>query len=291
MIVLGLGNSCLDTLLELDHLPRAGGKARVLRHGAQPGGQDAGAMVGCARLGLQARFVLRTGDDAAGERQRTALTAEGLDLRWAKVVPGAASAQAIILTAQGSGERIVLYWTPPELEVRAEEMEAAMFEGVAALFLDGKDGGACLQAAAMARERGLPVVADLDCRYPHTPTLLPEIGHLIVPEEFAAQGLPPARAGQTVVVTRGAAGAEAWTADGPRIAAPAFPVNAVDTTGAGDAFHAGYLVALLEGRRLAERLAFANATAALACTAWGAQAGLPRRAPVEALLQTAVPLA
>ncbi len=290
MIILGLGNSCLDTLLELDHLPQAGGKARLLRKCEQPGGQAAGAMVGCARLGLRPRFLLRTGDDLAGERQRAALAAEGLDLRWARVAPGAASAQAIILTAQRAGERIVIWRTPPELAVHADEIEPAMFDGVAALYFDGRDGAACRRAAEMARARGLPVIADLDCWYPHTPALLAWVDHLIVPEEFAAAGLPHPEPGQTIVVTRGARGAEAWTADGPRTAAPAFPVAAVDATGAGDAFHAGYIVALLEGWPLPERLAFANAAAALACTAWGAQAGLPRRAQVEALLHQAVPL-
>jgi sulfofructose kinase len=297
VIVLGLGNSCLDTLLALDHMPRPGGKARVLRRSEQTGGQVAGAMVACRRLGLEARFVLRTGDDAAGERQRAALAAEGIDLRWAKTIAATPSAEAIILTAHACSERVVLWRTPAELAVSAEEIETAMFAGVAALFLDGKDGPACLQAAAMARERGIPVVADLDCHYSHTPALLPWIDHLIVPEEFAAEWLPrhklaePPGAGQTIVVTRGSQGAEAWTPAGANVHSPAFAIAAVDTTGAGDAFHAGYVAALLEGRNLAERLAFANATAALACRAWGAQAGLPRRAEVEALLREAMPLA
>jgi sugar/nucleoside kinase (ribokinase family) len=147
-----------------------------------------------------------------------------------------------------------------------------MLDGAAAVFFDGRDGAACLQLAQWARARRLPIVADLDQIYPHTAALLPWIDHLVSPAEFPLVRQAPC---PTVVITRGAEGAEAWEQGHAPVCAPAFPAAVVDTTGAGDAFHAGYLYALLQGWPLIERLRFANATAACACEALGAQAGLP----------------
>ena len=98
----------------------------------------------------------------------------------------------------------------------------------------------------------------------------------------AARALRSRGAG-TVIVTLGAQGALACTADG-LVRAPALPVAVVDTTAAGDAFNAGLAVALGEARALADALRFASAAAALACTRRGAQPSLPRRDQVETLL-------
>jgi sulfofructose kinase len=239
--------------------------------------------VGCARLGLHTLFLLRTGDDEAGELQRAALAAAGVDLRHARAVPGAASAHAFILLDH-RGERSVLWQTPAALAVRPEEIAPELLDGVDAVFLDGMDGAASLRLAQLARQRGIPALADLDRVYPHTEPLLPWLDHVIVPESFP---LRPERA--TWVVTQGARGATAYPPGQAPLPSPAFPVTVVDTTGAGDAFHAGYTFALLRGDALPERLRFANAAAALACTALGAQAALPRLDQVEALLQKALP--
>ncbi|HUX66030.1 MAG TPA: PfkB family carbohydrate kinase [Terriglobales bacterium] len=280
MLVLGMGNACLDTQLTLERLPAPGGKAPVLEQRQLAGGQIAGALVGCRRLGLEARFLLRCGDDEAGRRLRAALAAEDLDLAPGRVLAGVPTASAWILR-DSSGERIVLWSTDPRLAVEPDEITPALFDGVAALLFDGRDGPACLRAARLARARGIPVVGDLDCHYAHTPELLPWIDHLVVPESFAP---PPPLARRVVVVTRGERGATGWEQGGEAIASPAFAVPVADTTGAGDAFHAGYIYALLQGWDLAQRLRFANAAAALACGAAGALAGLPRRPQVEALL-------
>ncbi len=98
----------------------------------------------------------------------------------------------------------------------------------------------------------------------------------------AARALRSRGAG-TVIVTLGAQGALACTADG-LVRAPALPLAVVDTTAAGDAFNAGLAVALGEARALPDALRFASATAALACTRRGAQPSLPRRDQVETLL-------
>lgn len=285
MVVLGMGNACLDTLLRVEGWPQPGGKQAVGEPLCRVGGQVAGAMVGCVRLGLAAQMLLRTGDDAAGRRVWEELGAAGVGLKYARVVAGAATASATILR-DGGGERSVLWSTDVQLAVRPEEIVEEMLAGVDALLLDGRDGAACLRAAQRARARGIPVVGDLDEGYAHTAELLEWVDHLVAPESFA----PVQEAGNAVVVvTMGAQGARGRERGGGWVASPGFKVDVVDTTGAGDAFHAGYLYALLEGWGLRERLRFANATAALACTGVGALAGLPTRAQVEALLAAGAP--
>ena len=280
MLVLGMGNACLDTQLSLERLPGPGGKAPVVEQRHMVGGQIAGALVGCRRLGLEARFLLRSGDDDPGQRLRDELKAEGMGLAYSRVLAGVPTASAWILR-DSSGERIVLWSTDPRLAVQPDEVTPELFDGVAALLFDGRDGPACLRAARLARARNIPVIGDLDCHYPHTPELLPWIDHLVVPESFAP---PPPSPRHVVVVTRGAQGATGREHGGAAVESPAFAVPVTDTTGAGDAFHAGYIFALLQGWNLAERLRFAHAAAALACGAVGALAGLPRRRQVEALL-------
>lgn len=284
--VLGMGNACLDTVLELEAWPPAGEKA-ALRGPAlySTGGQVAGAMVGCVRLGLAARMLLRTGDDAAGARIRGDLASAGVDLSFARIVAGATSAMATI-GVDRKGERTVLWHTPAAMAVEAAEITPAMLEETSVVFFDGRDGPACMRAARLARERGIPVAADVDCLYPHSPALLAWVDHLVVPGALAEEVRRMAAPHATVVATRGAGGAIGWEAGGQGRESPAFPVTVVDSTGAGDAFHAGYLYGMVQGWPLAEKMRFANACGAWACTAWGALAALPRRQQVETLLES-----
>ncbi|HVB39461.1 MAG TPA: PfkB family carbohydrate kinase [Terriglobales bacterium] len=278
--ILGLGSACWDTLLEVHTLPGPGGKSELLSERGLPGGQVASVLVGCCRLGLAASMLLRTGDDPAGAHVRAALAAAGVDLTHGRIIAAAATATAYIVRDR-AGERAVIWRAPEAMAVASADVTPAMLDGVDALFFDGRDGGACLRLAQWARARSIPVIADLDCVYPHTAALLPWIDHLVSPAEFTLAAAAPC---PTVVITRGHDGAEGHEHGGERLHVPAFPAAVVDTTGAGDAFHAGYIFALLQGWPLPARLRFANATAACACAAVGAQAGLPTLRQVEARL-------
>lgn len=298
--VLGLGNSCVDHLLTVPRFPGPGGKLPVRDSRQQPGGQVATAMVACARLGLRTGICLRTGADAYGELQRRALAAAGVRLDYARMLPGVPSAVAYILVEESSGDRSVLWSTDPRLAVRPEELPAigrGPLAHLRAVYVDGKDPAAAGALAGDARAHGLPVISDIDAPDPACAAIIAGVTDFIGNEEFieaytgcgasleAGLRAIAAQGPRMVCATLGPRGALAF--DGERLwPVAAFPIRAVDTTGAGDAFRAGYVYALLAGWPLAARLDFASATAALTCTGPGAQSALPTLPQVLALLAT-----
>jgi sulfofructose kinase len=168
------------------------------------------------------------------------------------------------------------------------------------LHLDGYDAEAAYAAASWARAAGVPVVVDVDTRVGPVERLLAITDAVIVSHQFAreltgaaeaddALGRLAASTGAALVaITLGAAGAIAATAAGI-FRAPGYAVHAVDTTGAGDIFHAGFIYGLLRGWSLEDTLAFANATAALKCTQLGGRPGIPTVAAAAELMRPAPP--
>jgi sugar/nucleoside kinase (ribokinase family) len=163
------------------------------------------------------------------------------------------------------------------------------------LHVDGYDADAAYAAASAARAAGIPVVVDVDTGVEAVERLLAVTDAVILSREFAfaltrgvdAEAALATLAASTgaplVAVTLGADGVIARTAAGVRHA-PGFAVRAVDTTGAGDVFRAGFIHGLLHAWSLERTLAFANASAALKCTVLGGRPGIPTVAAAEALM-------
>jgi sulfofructose kinase len=160
--------------------------------------------------------------------------------------------------------------------------------------LDGQFMPAAIQAARWAREAGLQVCFDGNHPRPDLEELLPLVNWLVVAAPFpvAYTGLSHPEAArallalgpEVLVITQGERGCQVWTGD-DHFQAPGFAVQAVDTTGAGDAFHGGFIYGMLQGWNLRRVAAFANAVAALNCRTLGGRRGLPSLRQVEALYQ------
>lgn len=161
-----------------------------------------------------------------------------------------------------------------------------------ALHVDGHDTAAAAQAAQWAHEANIPVVADLDDLYAGYESLLPNIDFLItsrdIPERLTGgsdlhRSLPQVHqqySCRLTAATLGQEGVLAW--DGRQFHyAPAYRIDAVDTTGAGDTFHAGFIFGFLQGWPVQRQLEFACAAAALNCTSVGARGGIQRVAEIE----------
>ena len=295
--VVGVGLNATDTLIHLEEFPLCGSKVEYEREAFMPGGQVATAVVACQTWGLHTRYVGKLGDDDAARLHEEAFRRSGVEARLLQARE-TASARSLILVDR-HGERTVLCRRDERVMLQPEEMEREWVVRARALLVDGHDTAAATVAAQWAREAGVPVVADLDEAYPGVDALIENIDHLIVSRELperltgerhlhtALQVLARRYGCGLTAATLGPQGVLAW--DGERFHhAAAYRVEALDTTGAGDIFHAGYLYGLIQGWSLQRQLDFACAAAALNCTAEGARGGI---GPVESIedLMAAMP--
>jgi sugar/nucleoside kinase (ribokinase family) len=290
--LLGVGECSLDTRVLVEALPPPGGKGRVLEWRELPGGQVATAVLAAARLGLRVAYAGAIGDDARAEPVLAPLRCAGVDLSRVVRVAGAATRAALILVERGTGERTVLGQRDERLGEGRTELARLALGGARLLLLDATDLALATALAERARAEGVPVLLDLDAPAPGFERLLAQVDFPVVSRGFAEAaygGAEPALArlaalgARLPVVTLGAEGALAWSG-GRLLASPAFAVEVVDTTGAGDAFHGAFAWGLLQGLGTAELLRVANAAAAFACTGPGAQGALPDAGELRWLL-------
>ncbi|MEE9275941.1 MAG: PfkB family carbohydrate kinase [bacterium] len=293
----GIGLNSVDLLCEVDRYPAfntKGGLRNVVRQG---GGQAATAMAGLARLGMRTAFIGAVGDDAEGEFSLRSLREEGVNVEGVALQPGRASQFAVIIVQREGGEEErggrTIMWRR-EVELRPEEVREDIVKSARILHVDGHSLDAEVRAARWAREAGIPVSFDAERVLPGTEALVRLTDYLVASEGFPAAFTGAADSAEALrrihalgprvaAVSLGPRGALAF--DGERLYdSPGFAVDAVDTTGAGDAFHAGFLFGVLEGRDLPGALRFANAVAAMNCTRLGARAGLPSREEAESFL-------
>ena len=293
--LVGVGLNATDTLIPLGSFPARGSKVEYNNATVMPGGQAATTVIACQSWGLRTRYVGKLGDDDAGRLHRDAFARAGVDARLIEV-PGAASPQSLILV-DGGGERTVLCRRDERLLLQPADMERAWIARARALHVDGYETAAATTAARWARDVGIPVIADLDERYPGVEDLIENVDYLIVSRDFpsrltgennlerALRRIQTRFGCRLTAATLGPEGVLAW--DGRSFHwHPAYQVPVVDTTGAGDIFHAGFIYGLLKGWPLARQLDFACAAAALNCTASGARGGIQTADAVEKLMAT-----
>jgi sulfofructose kinase len=296
--VVGVGLNATDTVLIVPHFPAYAGKVPFEDEHLSPGGQVASALVACSRLGLRTKYIGTVGDDLRGRIQIESLQGTGINLDHVMVRPGCANQSAYIIIDRSTGERTVLWRRDDCLKILPDEITDDMICGARLLHIDGHDTPAVARAAGIARRHGIPVTVDVDTIYHGFERVLPNVDYLVASSEF-----PAAWTGETdpfkalaaiqeeygmrvAAMTLGAHGALACE-NGKFHYAPAFVVNCVDTTGAGDVFHGAFCYSVLQGMAMGEALEFSNAMAALNCTALGARGGIRGLDEVRALMARA----
>jgi sulfofructose kinase len=296
--VVGIGQNATDTLLLLSKFPAYAGKVPFESEILSPGGQVASAMVACARLGLRVKYIGTVGDDDRGRVQIQSLRESGMNLDDLIVRKDCPNQTAYILIDQTTGERTVLWQRSECLRLRPDEITPEKVRCARLLHIDGSDTPSVARAARIARENGVPVSLDIDTTYHGFEKVLPNVDYMIASSEFPVQWTDerdPFKALEMIqteygmrvaAMTLGAHGALARV-DGHFVYSPAYVVNCVDTTGAGDVFHGAVCYAVLKGMSVRDMLEFANAMAALNCTALGARGRIGTMHEARALMARA----
>jgi len=294
----GFGLNAVDHLIVVPEYPEFDTKMRLIEHKQSAGGQTATAMVALRRLGLQTAYAGRFGSDPEGLFGLETLKADGVNLDFAQVVEGARNQIAFITIDVRSGERTIVWDRDDRLAYTPEEAPVEFGSLGRVLHLDAHDPPACVRIAKAAKESGTIVSADIDNVYEGLPELLPLVDIMVGSKEFPRRvtGITDerealiemhARFGCAIVgMTIGAAGAVVYC-EGEFIESrgQVAPGGCRDTTGAGDAFHGGLLYGFLTGEDLETSLNFANAVAAMKCSALGARTALPTRAALQSFLK------
>lgn len=284
----GFGLNAVDHLIVVPAYPAFDTKVRFTEYEKSAGGQTASAMVALQRLGLKTAYAGRFGSDEDGRFGLRAIEYEGVNLDFAEVIDGSNNQIAFIVVESRSGERTIIWDRDERLSYRPDEAPLDLATRGRVLHIDAHDPPASAVMARAAHNSDAIVTADTDNIYEGLPDLLPLIDVLLTSAEFphrltgisderAALVELKARYGCAIVgTTLGTRGARIY-AEGQFIESPIFevPGGCRDTTGAGDAFHGGFIYGLLNGEDLDTCLRLGNAVAALKCRSLGARAALP----------------
>ncbi len=293
--VLGIGLNATDTLLLVKEFPPYAGKVAFEREMLSPGGQVATAIVSCARLGLRSKYIGTIGDDLRGDIQRQSLEGTGVDTSSLIVRQNCPNQTAYIVIDERTGERTVLWQRAECLRLRPGEIQAEDIAGARMLHIDGFDIDAAAHAAQLARQNKVPVSIDVDTIYPGFEAVLKYVDYLVAgsgwpakwtkeQDPFKALSKIQGEYGTRLAgMTLGELGSLALY-EGRWYYSPAFEVACADTTGAGDVYHGAFCYAMLAGMQMEKALEFANAAAAINCTAIGARGHIPELCEVQALI-------
>ena len=262
----------------------------------QGGGLTSTAIAAAARLGVRTEMWTRVGDDVNGRFVIEALAGEGVDVSQIRPVDSGQTPVCIVKVEPSSGERDFIFF--PGAGLAPDIPDLGRVDHSRCLLIDSHWPDAARAAAERAQSVGVPVITDVE----HPGEILERFAALtdvlVVPEQVGVgyqdsgdfldaarrlQEFGPSR----VVITLGDRGGV--FCDGARTGSyEAFPVEVVDSTGAGDVFHGAVAYGLCQDWGFDDVLRFAAAAAALNCRQLGGRAAMPTREEVEALLAASV---
>lgn len=292
--ILVVGYNAFDVIVPVSGFPLPDEKSEVSGMIFGGGGPGATAAVALVRLGATVKLITPLTDDVPGRLQRQELMAAGVDLSLSPSVSDRASPKAVILVDEAKAQRTI-FWSRgdvPQLEPRLAS--PSYLDDVDLLYTDGHEAEVSLRLAGLARERGMPVLMDAGSVRCGSAALVAACTDVVSSRGFApdltgcsdpADALRSLRdmGPSQVAMTFGGDGVLGLEND-RLVPVPAFAVPVKDTTGAGDAFHAGYAYARSVGLEFRACLEWGSAVAGLKCRDWGGRRGLPNLGEVQQLL-------
>lgn len=295
--IICVGHAALDHVYRIEAFPATPTKVRSLEHIESGGGMASNAAAAIGRLGAPVELWGHIGADDAGVKIRKFLEGEAVDVNCLKMYQGARSSTSAVIV-DGKGERLIVGERDHAMPMDAGWLPLDRIIGAGAVLSDLRWVEGTLATFTEARVRGITTMLDVDlgggdvvsqflCMADYAIFSGPAL------DDFAPGPSDEQRLGRVLTagaghagVTRGREGYSWASKDGTGGHQPAFRVDAVDTTGAGDAFHGGFAWALMQGCEQAECARIAAAVAALKCRRLGARSGLPTLAELKSFLAT-----
>jgi sugar/nucleoside kinase (ribokinase family) len=295
--ILCAGIIVLDEVFRVEEFPKADGKVQATGFFVVNGGCAANAAVAVARLGGRAALAGPmggpAGEDGNGDRVLKALAREQIDCSACQRVDGLATALSAIFIDAG-GDRTIVTYRDEKIAATLPRDAEAIVAAADAVLADNRYPDFVAPICQAARRRGLPVVIDADRPTVEHDPLFRIASHVIFSSECLRETTGIADLGEGLKRIAGETDAFLAVSNGPgdivyleagalrRL--PVFKIAAVDTLGAGDAFHGGFALALAEGQNEVAAMRFGAATAGIKCSRHGGSAGSPTRPEVEAFL-------
>jgi len=297
MQIVMLGSINLDETLQVPHLPAKGETLIVAGIQQAVGGKGANQAVAAVRGGGQVSFYGRVGDDPFGAQLKSQLQATGVDVAHLQTTPATSSGRAFIVVDHEGNNTISVISGANALVKASDVTDLDSADVVMATF--ETPIAATLAAFKQAKRRGATTILNPAPAMPEVPEALWTLSDYVIPNETETQiltGINPNdgaaltaaatwfinRGVKTVLITLGDRGVYYQVA-GQHGLIPAFKVQAVDTTAAGDTF-IGHLVAKLDWP-LPQAIEFASAASALAVQQVGAQPAIPTDTAVTSFLK------
>ena len=300
-----VGSSNTDMVIKADHLPSAGETIIGGTFFMNPGGKGANQAVAAARLGGNVTFIAKIGDDIFGRHSVQMFEEQKIDVSYILSDPEHPSGVALI-TVDKNAENCIVVASGSNASLSQNDLVAAIpaIEKADVLLVQLEIPLTTVEyVVAIAAKAGVRVILNPApaCQLPDS--LLRNVS-IITPNRREAEmisgikvtNLETAkqaaqiikdRGVETVIITLGTEGALILS-DGNFNEVPAFPVNAADTTAAGDVFNGALSVAISEGYNLPDATEFACRAAAISVTRLGAQSSAPNRSEVESFIRVAV---
>ena len=285
----------LDFVFQVDEMPREADKFRALDASIVNGGNAANSAIAVARLGGETMLAARIGDDIVADLVLAGLQREGIDTQLVRRFASHRSSFSSIYVDR-QGERQIMNFRDMSLSMEPGWLVDAIPDGLDAVMSETRWPAGAETAMRAARKQNIPGVMDVEAPVAGNEAALALSSHVAFSAtaarefsgertldqalRYAGKHLPG-----KVMVTDGSKGV--LVLEGEDIHTyPAFPVDAVDTLGAGDTWHGALALRLGEGAELTEAIRFSNAAAAIKCTRVGGSAGAPTRREVQNFLET-----
>jgi ribokinase len=275
----------LDYIGLINAFPDPDNKCEFTNLMIQGGGPVATALVALQRWGFNCALYGVAGNDAFGKMIVRDLETEGIDITGLQIRRGGVSQFAFSLAEPDSGRRTIFWRRPSGKPLQQSEIDPETIRAGRVLITDGLFAEASVAACKIARKAGIPVVIDAGSVRPGMERLLELSDYFIASEHFARTFMPGAAveevcrviAGRGPVLGAVTLGKNGYAAFYRKsfIREPAWPVQAVDTTGCGDIFHAGFVYGLLNAWTVRSSLKFASWAAAMVSRFPGGRTGIP----------------